>query len=58
VAGVGGSFEGGTPPPEPAQDATAEDVPLFFCPGKKGFYSPRFGRWGRERINAYRNVGR
>lgn len=45
-----------------AEDASAEDiednVPLFYCPGKRGFYSPRQGKASFERLNAFRNVGR
>lgn len=44
------------------EDATTEDVednaPLFYCPGKRGFYSPRQGKASFERLNAFRNVGR
>lgn len=36
----------------------ADDGPLFYQPGKKGFYSPRQGRGTIERLNAFRNVGR
>lgn len=40
-------------------DDTADDcAPLFYCPGKAGFYSPRQGRATFERLNAFRNVGR
>ncbi|XP_068224173.1 E3 ubiquitin-protein ligase UBR5 isoform X7 [Palaemon carinicauda] len=37
-----------------------EDVsaPLFYQPGKRGFYSPRQGRPSPERLDAFRNVGR
>jgi len=36
-----------------------EDLsPLFYQPGKKGFYSPRQGRPSEVRLNAFRNVGR
>ncbi|XP_047482711.1 E3 ubiquitin-protein ligase hyd-like isoform X2 [Penaeus chinensis] len=43
--------EGGEEP----EDASA---PLFYQPGKRGFYSPRQGRPTPERLNAFRNVGR
>lgn len=43
--------EGGEEP----EDASA---PLFYQPGKRGFYSPRQSRPGLERLNAFRNVGR
>ena len=37
-----------------------DTTPLFWEPNKRmsGFYSPRYGRETRERLNAYRNVGR
>ncbi|XP_018572709.1 E3 ubiquitin-protein ligase hyd isoform X3 [Anoplophora glabripennis] len=36
-----------------------EDIaPLFYCPGKRGFYAPRQGKATFERLNAFRNVGR
>ncbi|XP_058822733.1 E3 ubiquitin-protein ligase hyd isoform X2 [Topomyia yanbarensis] len=34
------------------------DAPLFYSPGKRGFYSPRQGYPSSERLNAFRNVGR
>lgn len=40
-------------------DDSADDfAPLFYCPGKAGFYSPRQGKATFERLNAFRNVGR
>ncbi|XP_031552973.1 E3 ubiquitin-protein ligase UBR5-like isoform X3 [Actinia tenebrosa] len=33
-------------------------TPLFYQPGKVGYYSPRPGLWTEERLNCYRNVGR
>ncbi|XP_034947480.1 E3 ubiquitin-protein ligase hyd isoform X2 [Chelonus insularis] len=39
-------------------DDTEDNAPLFYCPGKRGFYSPRQGRASYERLNAFRNVGR
>lgn len=33
-------------------------APLFYSPGKCGFYSPREGFASYERLNAFRNVGR
>lgn len=33
-------------------------APLFYSPGKCGFYSPREGFASFERLNAFRNVGR
>jgi len=35
-----------------------DNAPLFYQPGKRGFYSPRQGKCSSERINAFRNVGR
>lgn len=35
-----------------------DNAPLFYAPGKRGFYSPRQGVASYERINAFRNVGR
>ncbi|CAH2268734.1 jg23757 [Pararge aegeria aegeria] len=38
--------------------APDDAAPLFYSPGKRGYYSPRQGRATPERINAFRNVGR
>ncbi|XP_019763425.1 E3 ubiquitin-protein ligase UBR5 isoform X4 [Dendroctonus ponderosae] len=35
-----------------------DNAPLFYSPGKRGFYAPRQGRATFERLNAFRNVGR
>ena len=35
-----------------------ETAPLFYQPGKRGFYTPRQGRPTEVRLNAFRNVGR
>lgn len=35
-----------------------DNAPLFYSPGKRGFYSPRQGLASNDRINAFRNVGR
>lgn len=45
---------------ENAEDAQEEEdnAPLFYCPGKRGFYAPRQGKCTFERLNAFRNVGR
>lgn len=44
---------------ESMMEDTADDCgPLFYCPGKAGFYSPRQGKATFERLNAFRNVGR
>ncbi|CAG9865425.1 unnamed protein product [Phyllotreta striolata] len=52
--------------PEISSDNLLEDslqdeddaAPLFYCPGKQGFYAPRQGKATFERLNAFRNVGR
>lgn len=41
-------------PQQPLED----NAPLFYAPGKRGFYTPRQGQATYERINAFRNVGR
>lgn len=50
----------GTSTGSDADDTVEEDdtAPLFYCPGKQGFYSPRQGKATAERLNAFRNVGR
>ena len=41
------------------ETAVVEDnAPLFYSPGKRGFYSPVQGKATPERLNAFRNVGR
>lgn len=41
------------------EECTVDDcTPLFYAPGKCGFYSPREGFGTFERLNAFRNVGR
>lgn len=39
-------------------DDMEDNTPLFYQPGKRGFYSPRQGKSTSERLNAFRNVGR
>lgn len=39
-------------------DDYLDNSPLFFQPGKTGFYSPRCGKVSVERLSCYRNVGR
>lgn len=39
-------------------DSQEDNSPLFYSPGKRGFYSPRQGRGTYQRLNAFRNVGR
>uniref|UniRef100_A0A8D8R3Z7 E3 ubiquitin-protein ligase hyd n=1 Tax=Cacopsylla melanoneura TaxID=428564 RepID=A0A8D8R3Z7_9HEMI len=48
------------PDPSDIGDDTSGDdnAPLFYCPGKQGFYSPRQGKASYERLNAFRNTGR
>jgi E3 ubiquitin-protein ligase EDD1 len=54
-----GAKKEATTPGEPTKEAEGEDLaPLFYQPGKKGFYSPRMGRPTEVRLNAFRNVGR
>ncbi|XP_037871964.1 E3 ubiquitin-protein ligase hyd isoform X5 [Bombyx mori] len=50
-SGSGSSANGAAP-------ITDDAAPLFYSPGKRGYYSPRQGRAAPERINAFRNVGR
>ncbi|XP_059176788.1 E3 ubiquitin-protein ligase UBR5-like isoform X3 [Physella acuta] len=35
-----------------------DNAPLFWQPGKRGYYSPRIGKASPERLNAFRNIGR
>ncbi|XP_041974178.1 E3 ubiquitin-protein ligase hyd isoform X2 [Aricia agestis] len=61
TSGAGsGSGAGGAGGAAPGSAAPAPDdvAPLFYSPGKRGYYSPRQGRPTPERINAFRNVGR
>ena len=39
-------------------EGTDDLSPLFYQPGKKGFFTPRQGKVTPERLNAFRNVGR
>ncbi|RVE52936.1 hypothetical protein evm_002413 [Chilo suppressalis] len=58
-SGGGGSGGGGSSAgPSAAATAADDAAPLFYSPGKRGYYSPRQGRATAERINAFRNVGR
>ncbi|XP_069676360.1 E3 ubiquitin-protein ligase UBR5 isoform X2 [Periplaneta americana] len=43
---------------EEPQEDSEDNAPLFYSPGKRGFYSPRQGKASFERLNAFRNVGR
>lgn len=49
--------ETATPDEQSVQDEE-DNAPLFYCPGKRGFYAPRQGKVTYERLNAFRNVGR
>lgn len=40
------------------EDECLDNSPLFFQPGKPGYYSPRPGRNGPDRLDCLRNVGR
>lgn len=40
------------------EEELEDNSPLFWQPGKRGFYSPRPGKSAPERLNAFRNVGR
>lgn len=35
-----------------------DNAPLFYQPGKRGFYSPRPGKNTEARLNCFRNIGR
>eukprot|EP00096_Caligus_rogercresseyi_P012405 TRINITY_DN5185_c0_g1_i1.p1 TRINITY_DN5185_c0_g1~~TRINITY_DN5185_c0_g1_i1.p1 ORF type:complete len:2971 (-),score=851.59 TRINITY_DN5185_c0_g1_i1:151-9063(-) len=54
--GVGTSSASGEV--EDSIEETEDNAPLFYCPGKRGFYSPVQGKATPERLNAFRNVGR
>uniref|UniRef100_A0A0K2U4A3 E3 ubiquitin-protein ligase UBR5 n=1 Tax=Lepeophtheirus salmonis TaxID=72036 RepID=A0A0K2U4A3_LEPSM len=49
---------GGTVEVEDSIEDSEDSAPLFYCPGKRGFYSPVQGKATQERLNAFRNVGR
>ena len=40
------------------EEELEDNSPLFWQPGKRGFYSPRPGKSTPVRLNAFRNVGR
>ncbi len=44
--------------PPPYRGPSPLDPPLFYQPGKIGFYAPRVATNTPERLNAYRNIGR
>ncbi|XP_063054963.1 E3 ubiquitin-protein ligase UBR5 isoform X10 [Engraulis encrasicolus] len=39
-------------------DDADDNAPLFYQPGKRGFYSPRPGKNTEARLNCFRNIGR
>ena len=41
-----------------SREQAEDNAPLFYSPGKRGFYSPRMARPTEIRMNAFRNVGR
>lgn len=41
-----------------SEQVIEDNLPLFYSPGKRGFYSPIQGKSTPERLNAFRNVGR
>ena len=64
-AGAGAPAKSGSGVRKPDGDDDAEErvvdddnQPLFWQPGKRGFYSPKPGRVSQERLSAFRNVGR
>lgn len=57
-AAAGGATGGAAGTSGGAAAPTDDAAPLFYSPGKRGYYSPRQGRATPERINAFRNVGR
>nr|CAH7746807.1 unnamed protein product [Callosobruchus chinensis] len=59
--GASGTRSVGDNPEDAAQLQNQDEddnAPLFYCPGKRGFYAPRQGKATYERLNAFRNVGR
>ncbi len=40
------------------EDELEDSSPLFWQPGKRGYYAPRPGKNTPERLSAFRNVGR
>ncbi|KAG8228758.1 hypothetical protein J437_LFUL008199 [Ladona fulva] len=57
-AGASSGSEGVSGGPDDGADDGEDNSPLFYSPGKRGFYSPRQGKASFERLNAFRNVGR
>ena len=57
--GAGSSFGGAGGAKRPDSDPDTEDnSPLFWQPGKRGYYALRQGKGTPERMNVFRNVGR
>ncbi|KAJ8960750.1 hypothetical protein NQ318_020043 [Aromia moschata] len=54
----GGRTNGDNSVTEETMQDEEDAAPLFYCPGKRGFYAPRQGKATFERLNAFRNVGR
>lgn len=54
------SSEAGTSQGKSEQEpsANSETLPLFYQPGKQGYYAPILGSASPTRLNAFRNVGR
>ncbi len=40
------------------EDELEDSSPLYWQPGKRGYYSPCIGKGSAERLSAFRNVGR
>eukprot|EP00095_Tigriopus_kingsejongensis_P009543 maker-scaffold114_size351134-snap-gene-1.12 protein:Tk09543 transcript:maker-scaffold114_size351134-snap-gene-1.12-mRNA-1 annotation:"e3 ubiquitin-protein ligase hyd" len=55
---LSGSVALGSEPELQEEENVEDNAPLFYTPGKRGFYSPIQGRGTPERMNAFRNVGR
>merc|ERR1719510_2387774 len=58
TGGLGVNKEKKEEDPPPSHEEPDDTAPLFYSPGKRGFYSPVQGRATPERLNAFRNVGR
>ncbi|XP_038051829.1 E3 ubiquitin-protein ligase UBR5-like [Patiria miniata] len=56
--GLGGEGPRPDESEEGEEGAELDNEPLFYQPGKRGFYSPRPGKNSTERLNCFRNVGR
>lgn len=56
--GSGGTKKVAATPEGEGEAYDDDNSPLFYQPGKRGFYAPRLGKPTAERLNAFRNVGR